>query len=420
MQALFSCAHKFVIGMYFLAVFFLCAIAFPGATAWGVEAITINNDITTGIYSNADDFISYRYMRHIWVTTYSVMAAAVQKGGYEGYGLVLYKTMDEGLHWTLEAPISSDVDIVSDGIIDTNNNILLVTSLLSENRTVDVNFIRMRYDSISQSWTMNPLTPVTIFNSGAQYRGTRASLALDSNGIIWCAFRLENTQTGIFQIRVYYSTDDGSTWTDSNNSFGTLNNLAEKCAKIIAVDSRIAMIYQDMKWNGSIQERYKLWAYREDTQSLQDIWTSNPIAKMTDTTGDPYSSHWSVAADDFGNMHLSYEDNGIHYLKYDAVGKTWVGPKRATNYGNYSSISVAANNDLYLFAKNQPGLKIILRRYSAASHTWDPWVEVSSNNYSGTLRMSSPERFVGHLPLLYQVGSNSPYQLIYNLLDTVL
>ena len=419
MNALLSCARKFLIGIYFPAVFFLCTIAFLGATAWGEEAITINKDIATGIYSNVDDFISYRYMRHIWVTTDSVIAAAVQMGGYEGHGLVLYKTMDEGLHWTLEAPLSSDFDIVSDGIIDTNNNILFVTSTLSDNLTVDVNFIRVRYDSISQSWTMDPLTPVTIFHSGTAYIGARASLAVDSNGIIWCAFRFENIQTGIYQIRLYYSTDGGSTWTDSNNSFGTLNNLSGKCAKVIAVDSRIAMIYQDIKMNGSIQERYKLWAYREDSQSLQDIWTSNSIAKMMDTTGDPYGSHWSVAADDFENMHLSYDDIGIYYLRYYAAGKTWADPRKSTKYGNYSCISVASNNDLYQFAKNGQGTEITVRQYSAASHTWDPWVAVSSNNYSGTLRMSSPERFVGQLPVLYQVNSNPPYQLIYNLLDTV-
>jgi len=418
MKAVLSCARRFLIGIYFPAVLFLCTSAFPGSTAWGENAIIINSDLATGIYSNADAFISYRYMRHIWAANDGVMAAAVQKGGLQGQGLVLYKTMDEGLHWTLEAPLASDVDIVSDGIMDTNNNILLVTSFLSENRTVDVNFIRMRYDSSSHSWTKDPLTPVTVVNSGANYRGTRASLAMDSKGIMWCAFRLENIQNSTFQIRAYYSTDGGSTWTDSKNSFGTINKLAQKCAKVIAVDSRIAMIYQHVKMNGSLQERYKVWAYREDSQPLQDMWTSNPIAKMTDPTGDPYGSHWSVAVDDFGNMHLSYEDYGINYLKYNAAAKTWASPKTATNEGNYSSISVAANNDLYLFAKNQQGMKIIVRRYSSFSHTWDPWVSVSSQNYSGTLRMSSPERFAGHLPLLYQVESSSPYQLIYNLLDT--
>ncbi|MFA4915456.1 MAG: hypothetical protein WC560_02140 [Syntrophales bacterium] len=413
-----ACAHNFLIGIFCLTAVLLCEITFLRTAAWG-DDLFIYRDLKTGIYSNADNFISYRYMRHIWTASDGVMAAVVQKGGYEGRGLALYKTLDEGLYWTFEAAISSEVDMVSDGIIDSNNNILLVTSFLSENKTVNVNFVQLKYDSISHAWSINPLTPVTVFASGKNYRATRASIAADTNGVIWCAFRLENIDTGMFQIRVYYSVNGGSTWVDSGNSFGTINSMAQKCAKVIAVGPRIAMIYQDVKIESSTAEHYKVWAYREDSQALQDGWTSGSIAKMTTADGDPYGSHWSVAADDFGNIHLSYEDNGVMYIKYDAASESWVGPRVATNYGNYSSISIAANNDLYLFARNQSGRKIIVRRYSSASRKWDAWVTISSRKYRGILRMSSPERFVDHLPLVYQVNVNPPYQLIYNLLDAL-
>jgi hypothetical protein len=414
---LMACKRSFSIRIYWLAASVLCAMALPGPAAWG-QGLFIHRDLPSAIYSDSQLFTSFRYMRHVWTTDDSVMAVVVQQGGYEGHGLVLYKTLDDGVQWTFEAELSSDVDIVSDGVIDSNNDILVVSSLVSENRTVDVNFIRLKYSSITHGWSVDPLTPVTIFSSGPKYRATRASIAVDSNGVIWCAYRLENTVSGIFQIRASYSVDNGLSWNDSGLSFATKNSLAQKCAKVLAVNSRIAMIYQDVQVVGaSTVERYKFWAYREDSQPLQDIWTSQPIAKMMDTHGDPYGSHWSVAADDVENIHLSYEDGGINYIVYSGRFDLWLGPWPATASGNYSSISVAQNNDVYQFTKNRKGTKIIVRRLSSNNHKWSKWVAASSQEYDGYLRMDTPERFADHLPLLYQVNRPAPYQLLYTLLD---
>lgn len=417
--SLSNCARSLLIGFYCLGAVFLCEIVFPGNIAW-CDGLTIYRDLSSGIYSNSDDIISYRYMRHIWATRDGVLAAVVQKGGYDGHGLVLYKSLDEGLHWEMDAAISDDNYLVSDGIIDSNNNILLVTSIISTNRTFDVNFIRLTYNSILRAWSIDHLTPATIFASGNNYRVSRATIAVDSNGVIWSAFRFEDIINGIFNIKVFYSVDGGSSWNDSGNSFGTSNNLSEKCAKVIAVGSRMALIYQDVKGTESAPESFKEWAYREDSQPLNAAWTSGSITKMIDTAGDPYGSHWSVAADDFANIHMSYEDNGIKYLKYDAAIKSWVGPRvAALDGGHYSNISVAANNDIYMFARNQTGKKIIVRRYSSSAQRWSKWVAVSSQDYDGRLRMSSPERFADHLPLLHQVNADPPYQLMYDLINTV-
>ncbi len=411
-----TCVRNFLIGFYCLAVIFPCMANFFGSVACG-QGFFIHRDLETGIYSDVQRFISYRYMRHIWTTSDSVMATIVQNGGYDGRGLALYKSLDGGLNWTFEMEISNDNGIVSDGTIDSNNNILLVTSFMSDKQTIDVDYIRLAYDSFSQSWSIDPLTPTTVFASGRRYKASRATVAVDSNSIVWCAFRLEDANTGIFMIMVYYSVDGGSTWENSGNKFGTMNRLDEKSAKVIAVNSRIAVIYQDVKGGISQLDRFKKWAYREDSQNLQDYWTDESIAKMEADSGDPLGSHWSVAADDFGNIHLSYEDNGIKYLKYNAVSDYWEAPWLAVLDGNYSNISVSANNDLYLFARNLTGKKIIARGYSSTRKKWSKWISISSQNYDGMLRMSSPERFNNHLPLLYQVGGSKPFQLIYNLLD---
>lgn len=399
------------------AVLVFCIVSFMNATAWA-GGFFIYRDLPTGIYSNANQFISYRYMRHIWTTSDDVTAVVVQQGGYEGHGLALYKTLDEGQRWSLDTDISADDSIVSDGVLDAANDLLLVTSLVSDDEAVDVDFVRMTYDPVSHNWTAPP-EPVTVFASGADYRGTRASIAIDSKGVIWCAFRLEDVAAGTFEIRVYYSVDGGSEWNDSGHSFGTLNYLDGKCAKVIGVGQRLAMIYQDEQGSSSAPRRYKVWAYREDSEPLQGDWTSQYIAMMSSDDDDPYGSHWSVAADDSGNIHLSYEDNGINYVKYDAASGAWTAPRKATFYGgHYSSLSAGSNGDIYLFARNRNGEKVIGRRYSAGSGTWSRWVPISVQNYNGMLRMSSPARFSGHLPLVYQVNGRPPFELVYNLFDT--
>jgi hypothetical protein len=350
-------------------------------------------------------------MRHIWNTSDGVIAAVVQKGGYEGDGLVLYKSLDDGLNWEVQT-ISDDIRIVSDGVIDKDNNILLVTSLITDRLILDVNFIKMTYHSGSKVWSQ--AKEVTVFNSNGQTNASRASISIDSNDVIWCAFRIQDVTNNEFQIKVRYSEDGGVRWNDIENGlFGTANDLAEKTAKVIAVGNRMAMIYQDVRGSASVTDRFKEWAYREETWGLDAAWITEPIVQIMALEGDPYSSHWSVAADDLGNIHLSYQDNGIKYLKYDAAKGIWNRPIVAARFGNFNNISVAANNDLYLFSKSWTGRKIICKRFSHADQRWSRWINISSRDYNGFLRMSSPERCVDRLPLIYEIRYSPPYQLLY-------
>ncbi len=416
-----NCISTFQCVTYCLLAVILCDVAFLSATARG-ETPVIFPDIETGIYTDSTRAISFRYMHHIWTADDGAIAVALQKGGYGGQGLVLYKSLDQGSNWTLDTQISDGDDIISDGVLDSNEDILIVTSNPSENRIVNVDFVRLIYDSSAQSWSIDPLSPVTVFSSNEIFRATGGTIAVDSNGVIWCAYRLHNSRTGTFLIRVKYSVDGGLTWTDSGNSFGTRNGLPKKSAKIIAADSRIFMIYQDLIgdiWPG---DRFKKWAYREDYQGLEDYWTTGTIAEMSSTIHDANGTHWSVASDDLGNIHLSYADNGIKSVKYDAVDQSWSSPITllTSKKAEYVHISIAANNDVYLFTINYGENRIIGRKYSTMDQTWGRWFMVSSEVYTGPLRMCGPERFNSYLPLLYQVDLNSPeasYHLIYNLLE---
>ncbi len=398
-------------------------LAFPNAAAWG-QNLFIYRDVDTGIHSEVTQSVSLRFMRHIWIVNYSdpVIAAVVQQGGYGGHGQALYKSLNEGADWTLESDLESETDIVSDGVLDSNNNLLIVTSLLNHARTANVDFIKLMYDPTSKSWTIDPSTPVIVYPSSASGKATRASISLDSNGVIWCAFRFMVPVSGIpgiVQIKVYYSVDGGHSWADSGNRFATPNWVPQKSAKVISVGSRTALIYEDRQVVPAGVVRFKAWAYREDSQPLQDRWTSEIIAQMVSAETDSLGSHWSVAADEVGNLHLSYEDAGIRYLKYDAATGSWLAPVVITSYdGQFNSISVGGNNDVYLFSRFTDGQKVFCKRYSSGNHSWGGWLAMSSAPHEGLLRMSSPETFADHLPLLYEVNGSPPYDLLYVLFNT--
>ena len=405
-----------------VAIVACCIIALFSATA-GSQNVFVYRDLNTGIKSDIDQSVSLRFMRHIWIVDYNdpVLAAVVQQGGYEGHGLALYKSLNAGGNWSLESDLSSEVDLVSDGVLDAQNNLLLVTSLIGESRTADVTFIKLIYQPTLKQWTLDPLTPVTVFSSSDLRRATRATLSVDSNGVIWCAFRFKFDYSGVpgyVQIRVFYSADGGYTWTDSGNRFGTPNRLAQKSGKVIAVGSRTALVYQDLQGVPPNTSRYAAWAYREDSQPLEDAWTSGVVSQLV-SSEDTLGTHWSVAADDSGNVHWSYQDAGIRYLKYDGASGEWLDPQVIATYdGSYNCISVAANHELYLFSRFSGAAKVFCKRYSPGTQSWSRWLAMSSSPHDGYLRMSSPERFLDRLPLIYEANANIPYDILYVLFDT--
>lgn len=402
---------------YGIAAAIICMIAFSAFPAGAQEVVY--SDLSTPIFSNCNQFTSFRYMRHLWTLEDGSMAAVVQQGGYQDRAVSLFKTTDEGVNWEFETQIASDQDVIIDGVLDGSRSILLVTSLLNENKTSDVDFFRLQYLPTDQTWSIDPATPSTVFASGQYYRASRASIAVDARGILWCAYRVEDITNGTFDIQVSYSLDDGLSWQSSGFSFGTLNALPQKCAKLVAVRSRIFMIYQDEKvLDESSKQRLKCWAYRKNYQSIDEPWVSATIAEMADTTGDPYGSHWNVAPDDYGNLFLSYQDDGIKTCIYSNLYKGWLKPKIATYEGNYSNLSVAENDDVYHFAKNRSGTRIIFRSLRHGSLQWSDWSYLSSQDQAGYLRMDCPERFSIRLPLLYQINYDEPFQMLYTLIDT--
>jgi hypothetical protein len=243
---------------------------------------------------------------------------------------------------------------------------------------------------------------------------------MDSNGVLWSAFRLQVTSSGNFRIRLYFSPDLGLTWEDSGVILGSANRWAEKSGKVLATGTGIGVVVHDLAGPTTAPVRSKTWAFREDTDPFDAAMPTELIAQMAVTTGDPYGSHWSVAADELGNVHLSYQDDTIAYTRYDAATQTWSSPRNlASIVGSYNSLTVAGNGDVYVFARFNGGNNMWVRRRFATTELWGSgWIQVSTGPHEGLLRMCSPERVDDLLPLLYQVNDVAPFELLHCLLDT--
>lgn len=376
----------------------------------------VHADAVTGISSDAEMFVSLRYMRHLWIAPDGVQVAVVQQGTNGGLGL--YKSADGGSSWAWEQDLPGSSEDVSDGIMLADGSLRLTTSVASTGTVANIEFLRLDYDAVARRWILDTRTPTTVYTSSAMALATRGTIAIDSRGVLWCAFRLQNMSSGNVRIRLFSSTDDGATWQDSSNLFGTANAWVEKDGKVLATGTGIAVVFQDVTGSVGDAVRWKAWAYRDDAAPLQAPMTSVPVAQMLDEGGDPLGSHWSVAADSQGNVHLSYQDDRINYVRFDAASQTWSSPiSLGTQSASYNSISVSDNDDLYVFARFSTGGNVWVKRYRAAAQAWGGWIQVSTGPHPGLLRMCSPERVRDRLPLLYQVNSAFPFELLHCLLE---
>ena len=187
---------------------------------------------------------------------------------------------------------------------------------------------------------------------------------------------------------------------------------------MLASGAGIGIVFQDMTGTAASPVRAKAWAYRDDSDPLQTPRTSVPLGQMTVQEGDPHGSHWSVAADSLGNVHLAYQDGRIQYMRMDAATQTWSAPiSLGTQTGSYNSVSINDNDDIYVFARFASGTNVWVKRFLQTTQQWSGWIQVSANPHPGLLRMCSPEHVDDQLPLLYQVNATFPVELLHTLLD---
>ena len=382
-----------------------------------LAANVVHRDIPTGIRALNSNATSTHFMRHMWITSDGFIALVVQQGGLDGHYLVLYESRDGGLTWQPVLDIAPDASLISDGLMDSHDNILLVTSAMSDDtldnaESSDVRFVAVLRDQLSGQWSIG--TDNLIFEHDASSFGTRATIARSPQGTLGCAMRVGDSAARTWYIGLFHSQDGGTTWTRSPETLGTINKQAQKNPRLLWLGDDPAVVYQDAQMIGTQLRRYKRFAIKT---SASPTWQISDVALMESNAADPLGTHWSAAVDSGNKIHVSYEDgpdgHGIKYAQFDYGTRKWKAPFVIATRGTYSNVSVSGNG-VVTFVRDdeqETGKRLLGRTVQDTK-----WRSISAETWWGRMRLSSPERYGNYLPVLHSTSDGGTQHLIYNLL----
>jgi hypothetical protein len=289
------------------------ALAFSAGFSQTCSATSTISPIETPLTGTADRMISYREQNHSWQTSDGAFHLLINVGNQPSRdALRLYTTRDQGATWTLGPTLPSTNGLsTEDGVLLGNS--LAVVYVTSAN---NIKFASFVWDPDSGTWSGN--SAQTVFASNSQ-TALNPCLGRDSVGNIWAAFVTTDAE-GDNVIRMMVRAAGTSEWIDPGLTFGETDTAtvdgSERSARPVKIPGGMGMIYSVQK------DLY--WATRSDSAALGDPWTTQLLYTHTGGGNDPYASHFSVASDASGNLHLATVDGGeLLYLRYDAGSGTW-------------------------------------------------------------------------------------------------
>jgi hypothetical protein len=267
---------------------------------------------TTTIKSTADRMISYRQQDHMWHTLDGATHVLINRGPRaDGRSLSLNSSFDGGSTWTSAVATLpfSGTTTTSDGCI-VNDDLHITYS----GQAGDIRYAQLRYDSAARTWTV--LSAQTVYASAGDL-GLTPALAADDLGRIWLAFTNQNTATSNYSIKMMRKDLGAETWVDTGFTFGEVDSLSnERSARPIALPTGMGLVYTVH------QNTY--WAQRNNGWSVGQAWFRKLIYANQVMDKDPYGSHFSVAADATGNLHMASVDGGkLIYSRFDIASKVW-------------------------------------------------------------------------------------------------
>jgi hypothetical protein len=109
-----------------------------------------------------------------------------------------------------------------------------------------------------------------------------------------------------------------STWTDTGLTFGAVDSGTdpERSGRPVAIPGGMGMVY-------TVHENV-YWATRSNSDAFDAPWTSELIYTRTGGNTDPYSSHFSLASDDKGNINFVTVDGGrLLFMRYNPSKVAW-------------------------------------------------------------------------------------------------
>ncbi len=306
------------------------------------------NGVLTSIQGSNERMISYRQQRHMWMTNDGAVHVLVNLG--DTTGLVLYSNVDQSNNWQSMLSIAdTNEQSTSDGFL--LNRTMYFTYSSSSGA---IFFKKMDYDTTQKKWSEYPSRLIFVSKVGTV--ASNPTITSDDNSRFWCACVAVNKARQSF-IRLFYSIDQGDTWTDAGINLGAVSKSPKKSAVLVNLHDRIGAIYTNK------DEVY--WAYRLNDWSLTAPWQSERIfvhapSQSTDIE-DPYGSHFSVAVDRLQNVHVTTKESGcLLYLRFNYNLQGWDTPRFLSNNVNVGYMQVStSDNALFIVYNKWTSIEVI-------------------------------------------------------------
>jgi hypothetical protein len=276
-------------------------------------APVVLNGAQTPLAGNSERMISLRHQNHMWEaadgSTYLILNRGT-KGGSDA--LQVYSSPDHGLSWFPGPRLpGSNRFSTSDGYLV--GGVLYVTYANSAGEVV---FMALQQVRVAAVGTWKVLGSETVFSSPDTI-AMNPAMAVDSMGTVWLAFVGQNLVTNDYSIKMLRNGSDEEGWVDTGFTFGDVDNASiERSARPVPIRGGMGMVY-------TVHEKI-FWASRMNGWDPAQPWARQQLFASTSGDNDPYSSHFSVAADADKNVHVAISDGGrVGYLRRDAEAGTW-------------------------------------------------------------------------------------------------
>ena len=306
-----------------VAAFFLSA----------AQAQTPVSSQPTDLTSNAELMISYRHQERMWQTPDGSLHLIINRGTLRpNPGLTLYSSYDGGTSWIAKASLArTNRNSTVDGELDGT-----LLSVVYGDASGGISFAQLSYDSPTQTWTVNRTE--SVFHSGS-VDAANPAMAFDDAGIAWCGFAASDTAASENNLRWFYRPTEG-TWVDSGLVVGPTDAVdKQRSARPVRLAGAMGLIYRiNTRTYWTVRPNGATADYLADPQLIQ-------VGSARAARSDPWASHFNVAADDAGYLHLAIADNGAAmYLRYSSQDGTWTTARQINAQGTLSYLQVGLAN----------------------------------------------------------------------------
>lgn len=377
-----------------------------GVAGNAVAAPVTLSGAQTPMKGNSERLISLRHQNHMWEAADGSTYLLLNRGTAGGSdALQLYSSPDHGLSWYPGPRLpGSDRNSTSDGYID--NGILYLTYSTTAGT---IAFTALKQVRVTAVGTWKTLIAETPFASPATI-ALNPAMAIDSAGTLWLAFVAQDVATGNYSIKMLRN-PQATGWVDTGFTFGDVDNLSiERSARPVPTATGMGMVY-------AVHEQI-FWASRENAWDATQPWARQLLFTSTSGDNDPYSSHFSVAADAQKDVHMAISDGGrVRYFRRDATTKAWNGNGKWIS-GNISAGYVQASivgGDVVVASNNGSNVVVSVSRDDGTTFT-TPYTLVHPAPSGGVTypypRIETAGHTAGPMLLLQQYVDNNSQRLL--------